>query len=100
MTMMMMRKKKVPIKRPGHSDENRQCEADPEVPEEPGPMRTSKARKEEIMTTKRMVRTRIKKGRTLDGNLACSSSRLAVEFPMVLNIGSVYSSHLILYLDP
>lgn len=43
------------------------------------------------------------KASRMEGNIdtfMSSSNRLAVEFPMILNIGSIYSSHVIVYLDP
>lgn len=57
------------------------------------PFRTFRVRKEALM--------KVKTSRTIEhGENFPSCNRLAVEFPMILNVGSIYSSHVIVYLDP
>lgn len=59
------------------------------------PFRSIKARKEAIMKEKTS-----KNIEDVDTGLFVNSNRLAIEFPMILNVGSIYSSHVVLYLDP
>lgn len=61
------------------------------------PFKSIKARKEAIMKEK-ASRNIIE---DVDNTgLFVNSNRLAIEFPMILNVGSIYSSHVVLYLDP
>lgn len=64
------------------------------------PFKNLKSRKETLVKERQTTTTTTTTKIFDDVDSIMNSNRLAIEFPMVLNVGSIYSSHIILYLDP